>query len=397
LTGGVFQLSLFVATVLVARTLGRAELGRYSVAIAIGTVVVGGIGGGLPVFALRETAAGRVDRRFIRQLVLTDLVVTGTAALVAAGVGVIVLGGGRGLRLGGIAAVSSILLNLVALLSAIHSGLHRFRTTALAFVLSGVTLTFCTVGALHLGLGTEGALGSIGLAQAVSAGWLLWGLRGRISQNPGADSTRLFARSRALMGAGLLNGGYQRIDSLLVLAARGPATAGVYNSAYRMLGPFSLLSGGFGTVFFARLAGLHPADARWHDMRRRATTLLVAAMFPLVLVAFVAMPFIIRTLYGPSFNLAIGPARILLLSLVPTTLYLPGAYSLNAAGRERTFLLIMLVSVVVQVPLMLFLAGRHGAAGAAYAWLASETLVLAGVTRVLRDSRSFDAARRPVP
>jgi O-antigen/teichoic acid export membrane protein len=383
LTGGVFQLSLFVATVLVARSLGRSELGRYSVAIAIGTVVVGGIGGGLPVFALRETASGRIDQRFVRQIVRTDLVVTGIAAAVAALLGALLLGGTKGLVLGAIAGASSVFLNLVALLNAIHAGLHRFRTAAIGFVASGFTVTACTVASLGLHLGTRGAVASVGVSQAMLAAWLWLGLRDRLPIDAGTDSSRLFARSRALMGAGLMNGGYQRVDSLLVLTVKGAATAGIYNSAYRMLGPFSLLSSGFGTVFFARLAGLEPAGLQWHEMRRRATRLLVVVMLPLLVVVFAFMPVIVRTVYGPVFGPAVVPARVLILSLIPTTLYLPGAHSLNAAGRERTFLLVVALAIAVQIPLMLLLTSRYGATGAAVAWLTSEVLGLIGVTRAV--------------
>ena len=378
--GGTYQAALFATTVMVARMLGRADLGRYAVSLAIGTVIVSGVGGGLPVFALREVAAHGADRRFVRNLLRTALTATGIATVAAATVGLLLLKGFSGFALGGLAGVCNVVLSLVAAVNAVHSGLLNFRAVVIGQVAGACALVLATFGALHAGWGLPGAIASLGITQLITLSWLLWSLRGRLSDHAVVEPSGLFARSRALMGVGLFYGGYQRIDSLVILAVTSSATAGVYTAAYRLLGPFSLAAGGFGTVFFARLAAVAPGSQDWDRLRRKGANLLALAVAPVALIMLILMPTIVRTLYGSEFMSAVLPARILILSLVPSTLYLPSAHAMNAARRERALFTVMAGSILLQIPLMMVLASRYGATGAAIAWLLTETVALAGIS-----------------
>jgi O-antigen/teichoic acid export membrane protein len=106
-------------------------------------------------------------------------------------------------------------------------------------------------------------------------------------------------------------------------------------------------------------------------------------------------PWAIRLVYGSSFVSAVTPARLLLLSILPLALYLPSAAALTAAGRERTWMKIQACGLLVDVVLVAILGSRHGANGAALAWLLSELSVFGIVTLVLARWRP-GAAREPV-
>lgn len=396
-SGAIFQASLFLTTVLVARTLGTAELGHYAVAHAIGAIFVSGLGSGIPILALRETAADGLSRPFLAKILQTELLVTSAGTIAAAGVGWIVLGGPRGLGLGVLAGTAYVTLTHLSLLSAVHAGMHRYRSAALARAGCGCMVVVLTFAALSAGLGIGGALGGLAVAGGVSAGWLLWSARQHASIDGGPDTSSLFARSRPFVGLGLVSGGYQRIDALVVLIVTSASVAGIYASAYRTLSPFILLATGFGTVFLSKLSSTREPDARWHRVRRRGTRLFAATILPLAALAFLAMPQLITWFYGPQFSSAITPARILLLSIVPYALYLPNAHALNAAGQERHLLGVLATSLALEVVLMVVLSHAYGAAGAAWAWLLTELLVLIGVSRTMRSRCPLpvSAASRP--
>lgn len=388
-SGAVFQASIFLANVLIARALGRAELGRYAVAIAIGSVVVSGAGGGLPIFALRETAAGNVSRRFALSLMLTELRVTASAGVVAAVVGWLIVGGTRGLLLGSLAGFANVALSELSMLGSIHAGLQQYGLAALGRALCGIAIVLLTVGALALDLGVSGALGALALAAAAGAGLLMAGLSGKLPDTDDVDCTRLFARSRSLIGVGMVYGGYQRIDVLIVLTVTTASTAGLYAAAYRVLGPFTLLASGFGTVFFSRLSALPAVDPEWDRVRRRGLRLFCWTVLPIAATTFVTMPQLVKAFFGAEFADATGPARVLLVSLVPYVLYLPNAHALNAARRERPLLAVLLVSTALEAVLLIILSQGFGAIGAAWAWVATECCTLAGISAL---SRSRSAA-----
>ena len=93
------------------------------------------------------------------------------------------------------------------------------------------------------------------------------------------------------------------------------------------------MASGFGTVFLSRLSSMGAVGATWHSVRRRGTVLFALTVLPLAVVAWVAMPQLVRLLYGPKFASAATPARVLVVSLLPYAFYLPNAHALNAAHR----------------------------------------------------------------
>ena len=389
-SGAIFQASLFLTTVLVARTLGSAELGRYAVAHAIGSIFVSGLGSGVPILALRETAADGLGRPFLTKILQTELLVTGAGTTAAACVGWFVLGGFTGLGLGALAGTAYVVLTQLSLLSAVHAGMHRYRSAALARAGCGCMVVILTPAALSADLGIAGVLASLAVAGGISAAWLLWSAYKHASVDRGPDASRLFARSRPFVGLGLISGGYQRIDALVVLVVTSASVAGIYASAYRMLSPFMLVATGFGTVFLSRLSSTREVDAGWHRVRRRGTRMFAATVLPLALIVFLAMPQLVNWFYGPQFSSAITPGRILVLSIIPYAFYLPNVHALNAAGQERHLLGVLATSVALEVVLMAVLSHAYGAVGAAWAWLLTELLVLTGVWWTMR-------SRCPVP
>ncbi len=378
--GGLAQAGMLVATVLVARFLGRADLGDYAAAIGIGGIFVGGLGGGLPVLALRETAAGRVGREYVAALGRAQLGVTLLAAALAGLVGLVVIGGWHGALLGLIAGVANIGFSLLSLAVSISSGLHRYRLAALTLAASGASFATFTVLALLVVKSDVSALVALAISGAFCSVPLWWWLRHQFSSQPGADHSRMIRRSKAFIGIGLSNSGFFRIDSLAVLVVANASTAGLYASAYRVLGPFTLIGSGIGIVLFARLSSL-PVGPEWHRLRRVALRGYCIVVLPLAAITFVVLPWVLVRVFGSAFAPAVTPARILVLSLVPKSFYMPDAYALNARGRESVVFRVFFVGMVVDAALVAGLTPLWGASGTAAAWVATECIVLVGIRR----------------
>jgi O-antigen/teichoic acid export membrane protein len=392
--GAIFQAGSFGATVVVARLLGRSLLGEFAVATAIGSVVVAGLGGGVANFAQRELAAGRAEPGFLRACFRAEVGVTAAASLLATLLGLLVFRSWTGLAYGATTSAANVVLAEFALVSSMLAGLQDYRAVATAQIFAGAAIPLLTLAVIGAGVGVWGALLAPGLAAVPPGAWLIRRL-GPLGPRRGFDAVALVRRSLAFLGVGFSYGGYQKIDALVVLPVAGAATAGTYSAAYRLLSPFMLLGAGFGRVLFTSLAAAGDRLGDWGERRRRATRQFAAVMLPLVVIAVAVLPELMTGIYGPSFASARTPCRILLLSVVPFTLYWPSAIALQTWGRERTLLSILVFSTVVEALLVLWWAPRYGAVGAAWAWLATETTVLVGVSVAWASVASKRAATRP--
>ena len=183
---------------------------------------------------------------------------------------------------------------------------------------------------------------------------------------------------------GLMYTGYGRVDTVLVVPVAGADVAGFYSAAYRLIGPFSLVGGAFSTLYFSRLCACNTDRAQWTRVRRRGTLLFSALMTGSMAVLFVLTPTIIHAFYGSSFESAVDPARILLLSILPWSLWLPKSAELASLRLEGRATAGLAFALILDVLLVAVLGRRFGASGAAWAWVASQSalfLVLSVMTR----------------
>ncbi|MGH9123143.1 MAG: oligosaccharide flippase family protein, partial [Acidimicrobiales bacterium] len=264
---GTARIGAVLAAVVVARFLGRASLGRYAAAVAIGAVVVSAPGSGLPIMAIRDVAAGKRGRLFVLAAIRAELVVTtlatGFAVLVSA---LVIRPVSLAVGLGLLAGVGNISLTQLNLAQGLGLGLQRHRPVVLSQMAVGILLPVFTGAAVLAGLGLPGAVAALAVSSLPCALWTYWALWPKLSQTPDhLDTHHLVWRSRTFVGFTAVNGGYQRIDAVMLLAFSTAAVSGLYASAYRFLGPFDLLEAGFAQVFFPLLSSLSPASPRWQE------------------------------------------------------------------------------------------------------------------------------------
>lgn len=334
------------------------------------SVVVGGSCSALPALALRHVASGLPLGGFSKALLLQLFRIGSVAAVVTIGVDVYVFGATSAIRLGTLAAAASLALALLTTLSAVRSGQRRYLLASGGELLGGfMTLAFASIG-IALGYGLPGAL--LGLTLGPIAGASLM-VRGLLTDRAGNSRRSVDLGLKKLLPfitLGFAGTGYIRADQVLLAAVSSQIVLGQYSAAYRVVGIFTLLGSAFGTIFFS----LASSDPHNISSLKRATLLFATLVSVPALIFFAFANDIVVTLFGASYLPAAGTLRILLLAIVPYGLYWPTAQYLIASGRERTYAMILVTSTATDMLLLIMLAPRLGASGAAAAWVAAETV-----------------------
>lgn len=394
------QLGIFVAGVMVARDEGPRSYGLYSAAFALGSVIVGGGTAGLPILLLRRASEGDLDRPTLRRALRLQVRFSIVTIAFAALLGVAVLGGVRGAR-ASVAAGFFFAANGVANLGqSVQSGRRRYHRAAATDAAAGTLFPILTYAALELNAGVNGALVAIAIACAISCAIAWTGL-------PDLEFDRESSRLRALDGIsfnafGLVHAGYGRIDTVMLAIVAGSAAAGYYSAGYRLLGPFHLIGGAFVTVYFSRLCEYSGNRERWTRVRRGGTLLLATIAIAGAAVLFLAAPQVIDLFYGSRYEDSVGPARILLLSIVPWALWWPKPSELASVHLERRVTAALGFGLALDFLLVAAVGSRFGATGAAWAWLGSESAVLIALSLMSRhiaervgSSADAEAGARP--
>jgi PST family polysaccharide transporter len=172
-----------------------------------------------------------------------------------------------------------------------------------------------------------------------------------------------------------MNGSYGRIDTPTLLAVASAAAAGFYSAAYRLLGPFTLIGTAVGTFYFSRISAHSGDRTAWARVRTRGALLLATTGTGGTLLMIAFTPVIIHLVYGSRYDAAIGPARILLLSVIPWSLYRFAPADLASVHLEMRATIALGFGLAIDFALVVVLGRKFGPSGAAWAWVISETFI----------------------
>lgn len=385
LVGRAFPLlGILLAGILVARALGPSRYGTYTAAVALGVLTVAGVTAGLPLLILRRSAEGDLDRATLFRAARLQISFSLTAVAVAALLGAIILGGIRGALAGTAGGIGWTTNGFASLGQSAHAGRRRYRRTAAVDITVGVLYPVLTLIMLRIGFGIIGALFAIAIAGLISC-FVAW--TGLPEFDPTLSPSRLRITSGLLFSVlGIVSSAYARTDSAILIVVAGSTSTGYYSAAYRILGPFSLLGSAFGILYLSRLSEASTDPQRWSHIRRVGTTLLATISLLGVAVLLIVAPPLIHVLYGHRFYNSIGPARILLLSVIPWAFYIPMSVELNSLHLERRVTVALGIGLVLDLGLIAGLGHEFGASGAAWAWVGSECVMLVGL-RLLSNQR----------
>lgn len=178
----------------------------------------------------------------------------------------------------------------------------------------------------------------------------------------------------------LLQSLHFRLDGFLLerLHPQGAAEAGIYAAAYRLLDAGNM-AGYMVASFLVPFVARHRRDpALIAAAVLRTRDVLLLPSLALVAFALYFSPWLTRLLYHQS-DTYLPHVLLLVLAALPAY-YLVQVYGsvLTATGRLRAFIYVLTGSVAVNVVLNLILIPSYGAAGSAWAALASQYLGAAG-------------------
>lgn len=204
-------------------------------------------------------------------------------------------------------------------------------------------------------------------------------------------SREWFARARSMCLSASVEAMGQYAEVILLGFLVAPTAAATYFIAARIANIFAMISSGLNTYTVTQISTLHFAgerDALQHVLRS-VMTVVVALVTPLfILLVIAAAP--ILSIFGPSYAAGYVPLVVLASASFAVTLTGPASGILMMTGGERLWSRIAILSLILRVLLMLYLAPRYGASGAALGWAVVNTPVAIWVSLLCRKRCGVD-------
>lgn len=360
----------------VARFLSAEDFGRYTVALAVssmlGLLVQSGMGGYLVRSGTQ--APERLGVVLAHVLFLQSLV--GLAAIAASALIGYVLGYDAATLL------TTVLLTAAAVLVTINQSqmavlvsLKRVRTTAAfttaqAFVLAVLTVVPVVAGAGPVGIGAANlatAVISFPIAQAlVRKHWTL-----KLSfQREGLRET--FGVSTAYAANKVGQAIFTYIDAILIQAINGNAAAAQYGVAYRLNVALRMVPTVYGESLQQPAARLAKVDRDGlAELFNRAASQLFILAVPLVLGGAVLAEPLVRLLFGDRYATSGPILAVLLLTLLVQFPRAAVITSALAVGLERRVVVAYGMTIVVNLSANAILIPAYGPLGAAISMVIS--------------------------
>jgi len=186
-------------------------------------------------------------------------------------------------------------------------------------------------------------------------------------------------------------GQYAEVVLLGFLVA--PAEAATYFIAARIANVFAMISTGLNTYTVTHAGALHFAGETegLQHILRSVMTVVVCLGAPLLLILVLAAAPIL-SVFGPSYAAGHAPLVVLATASFVITLCGPAPGILVVTGEEGLWSRIAILSLALRVLLILCLAPRYGATGAAIAWAMVNAPVMIGVSLLCRRRCGVDAS-----
>lgn len=374
--GARFAVAL-VNSVLIARVLGVERLGAYAYAMGIAALFGLLPNMGIATLVTRSVARDPVNgARILRTALTAQGWVSAATFFVIPGVASLLPGQPVPLLYLWLSAAQLTLGTLSWPYLGLLSGRVRYDRVALAELVSALSGTAClAVSALLLGtpagfLGAQvaAAVLSVTAARSLARPFFPHG----VGRSP--TSVRKLLRSGLPFGAAAATDSlYRRLDVLLLGQMSSTVALGLYNVAYK---PTNLLVY-FGTTLAGPLFPLMASGSRTKsppEFRHTMRGLSILAPAMILLFSGMAAP-LLRLLYGSDFVDAAPVLVVLVWSAAANWLYAPLSTALQAQGRERWWLSVLLLGLVLNAGGNLWAIPRWGALGAAAATCGSEVAI----------------------
>ena len=384
--------ALFLWQIALAHALGEALYGVYGAVgsfIAVGTSVVNF---GMGPIVIRDVAR-RPDQA--GKYLTATLVMQSALALLAYALvnGAAALGGYPAdvrafLALAAVSLLVDILGNMT---NDILLAQERMVASSAAGVGHVVLLVLLAGAALLAGGGLWGVYAATiaaGLARSAVL-WLL-ALRGGVRPRWPFDravAAPLLRNGAPLALAAFLALAYQHADKLMTARFIGPAETGHLTAAFVVVfGVVELLNTTILTATYPMMARYYGSGERFGLMVGKLAFFTLVFVLPLALSLSLFAAEITVPLFGPNFAPTADALRILIWYALASMIANVFAQALMVQNRQRSLLGIRAAGLAGNIALNLVLIPRLGVAGAALASLAAESVVLAVLLLIFRES-----------
>lgn len=379
------RLAMFGLGVVLARTLGAEDYGRYGLGIALAAIVLPLTDLGTSQYLAREVARSPGQGRaqvmsLARARLLAAVAVNGLAIVLV----IVLVTDGRTQTTILLALCAAGLDGLAQFAFGYFQGLERMRFQAnlttlvsIARATGGIVLALATGSLVAVLVWSIG----IGLAQALFSGSRMQ----RVVRAAGA------ARRSPVWGTVIAVGAVTifvnltlRADSLLLGALRSEAEVGYYTAAWALLGGLQvvpwMIAVALGPVF-ARTHAADPGAFRraWNEGMR---TVILLSVPVALLVSLLAGP-IVNRLFGADYEPAVTALAILVWSVPLAGLNSVATLALRGAGRERLLVAVMATGAAANIAVNLWAIRAHGIDGAATVNVGTELLILVLLTALV--------------
>jgi O-antigen/teichoic acid export membrane protein len=374
--------AFFAITVLAARRLSSYDFGVFAIGTTIGWFVLVASDAGLQMHLARSVArepgsAGFFLRRWLR----VRLVLTAAGLLaVAAALALFEIRPAPALFLfaAGYAAAG-----MVEFLHYFYRGLSRTDIESMLTIWQRVATLACAAAVLWLRPTPAWLAAAMLVAPLVTAVYslrLARALAGPAARvRAGVSWRREFFRDVAPIGGGiLLSALYFRIDVFLLQWWSGTETVGLYNAAFRLIEALRLFPAAVLAVMLPTLV-----RATTHRPLAHTALLLGGASAAVAATLWLAADWLMPFVFGPSFAAAAPAFRVLAAAFPLMAINYALTQQLIGWDGHRSYALLCLTALVVNVGLNARLIPAMSLTGAAWSTLLTEVVLTAGCLAAL--------------
>jgi O-antigen/teichoic acid export membrane protein len=372
---------LFITLVCI-RYMGLAEYGVMTAALALMSICDGSLTLGSSPFTIRDVARDRsVAGVYFSNLLVSRLVMSLVA--VGIGLGIRVWLGTGALDVVIFAGAYVFFRNLLDYCRALFRAHEQFQVEAGSTVLE--KLLVIGAGTWALTAAPDAASAMMGMSAGMGLAFLgtfAWTTR-RVASFRFSDISWDFYR-KALPHAIPLGLSsifvllYYRTDSIMLETMEGELITGQYGLAFRVTEAMVLLPYIVTSVLLPRLSSLLEQNtSAFNRLFRQGMLGMLLAASVAALAVWILAPWFIPLLDpSPDAVPAIGLLRILLISFVLNAINQIGTTHLTATHRQNRLAVILAVAAAINIGLNLLLIPTFSAAGAAWATVVTQVIIL---------------------
>lgn len=372
----------FFYTIFLARSLGVADFGLYSVALAYFSLLSVASDFGINRYLIREGSKNPKDLpKFVSNSLILRTII-GVSLFLLFSISLYLLDPDfNRVKLSILAALAVIPQTIALTLDAALVAKEKLKFSAISLL--GLSILTTLFGILFIGQGFSslGAVSALILGEIIYAIILYFFLKkdlNSLNLNFNLDELIKVVKGSfpyAILGVlGLL---YFKIDTLLLGYLKGAEEAGYYSAAYRFLEAAIFIPSSLATALFPVISRLHDTNTK---EIKRLYFLSLKLLGGISIILFLGFVFILPNIISwllPNYLPSIQAILILSFAIPFIFLHVPGALILLATDKYfKIIIYLSLITLSFNIFLNIILISQLGFIGAAYASVASEAFSL---------------------